>query len=60
MSRWIAIEVERALYVDRGRDAILCDRQIVGEQGGTLVLRVSDEALRKLRIEGAVGASAHQ
>jgi hypothetical protein len=26
MSKWVTLDCERALYVDRGRDTILCDR----------------------------------
>lgn len=41
LSRWITIEAERVLYVDRGRDVILCDR---GHKGPvTLVLKISDD-----------------
>ena len=44
MDRWIIIDAERALYVDRGRDVILCDR---GHSGPvTLVLKVSERSLR--------------
>lgn len=37
---WITLEVERALYVDRGRDAIACDRNILGPSGGTLIVKL--------------------
>ena len=38
---WITIEAERALYVDPGRDVILCDR---GHRGRvTLVIKVPDD-----------------
>ena len=48
---WLQIEVQRALYVDRGRDIILCDRNIVGERGGTLLLNISENAILRLRHE---------
>ncbi|MBO4228036.1 hypothetical protein [Bradyrhizobium neotropicale] len=37
---WQTLEVERALYVDRGRDNIACDRDIVGPGGGTLLVKL--------------------
>ncbi len=37
---WITIEAERILYVDRGRNVILCDR-LPG--AGTLVLQLTTE-----------------
>ncbi|WP_063703492.1 hypothetical protein [Bradyrhizobium centrolobii] len=37
---WITIYVERALYVDRGKNVIVCDRDIVGREGGTLILKL--------------------
>jgi hypothetical protein len=42
MSRWITIEAERVLYVDRGRDVILVDGG--GGRAGsvTLVLKVAE------------------
>lgn len=47
--RWITIEAERVLYVDRGRDAILCDR---GHRGRvTMVLELSDDEAHKLRLD---------
>lgn len=35
---WVYIKAQRALYVDRGRDVILCDRLQPGEV--ELVLRI--------------------
>lgn len=40
--RWITVECERALYVDRGRTAVLCDRL---PSPVTMVLKV-DQANR--------------
>ena len=37
--RWITIEAERALIVDRGRDVVLCDRGYPGPV--TLVLKIA-------------------
>lgn len=48
MSEWITIECERALVVSRGRDVILCDRL---PPNPTLVLKLSDEELKKLRAD---------
>ena len=42
---WITIEAERALYVDRGATAILCDRL---PDRPTLVVRLTDAARLKL------------
>ncbi len=48
---WIRVTVERALCVARGRDVILCDRELPQE----LVLELSVEELMKLRKQiGAV------
>jgi hypothetical protein len=47
MNRWIEIEVERTLTVDRGRDVILCDRSNA-PQGETLLVLMSDEAIEKM------------
>lgn len=41
MSGWITVEAERVLYADRGRDVILCDREMPGPV--TLVIKISDE-----------------
>ena len=38
--RWVTLEVERVLYVDRGRDVIACDRNIVGPEGGTIIVKI--------------------
>lgn len=46
MSEWLQIDVERALYVDRGANVILCDRL---PSPVTLVVELSDAALEKLR-----------
>lgn len=44
MATWLTkIDVERVLIVDRGRDVILCDRWVVGPEGGTLLVRMSGE-----------------
>ncbi|WP_439392345.1 hypothetical protein ACRQ5Q_22380 [Bradyrhizobium sp. PMVTL-01] len=40
---WIELDVERALYVDRGRMVIVCDRDIVGRGGGTLLLKLANQ-----------------
>lgn len=45
-SLWLIIEAERAFYVDRGREVILCDRL---PSPSTLVLRISPEQFDKLR-----------
>lgn len=45
MSEWVEIDCERALYVDRGRDVILCDRL---PSPVTLLLKLSDEEITKL------------
>jgi len=37
---WVTIEADRILYVDRGRNVILCDRL---PEAGTLVLRLTPE-----------------
>jgi len=39
-SEWLILEVERVLYVDRGRKVILCDRDIVGQDGGTIIIKL--------------------
>jgi hypothetical protein len=44
---WITIEVERALYVDRGRDVILCDDHCPGRR--VIVVKLSDQAVNELR-----------
>ena len=38
---WLTIKADRVLYVDRGQDVILCDRDIPHE----LVVRLSPEAM---------------
>ena len=43
--RWITLDVERVLYVHRGRETILCDREHPGAV--TLVLQVTDGALTR-------------
>ena len=43
--RWIHINCQRALYVDRGRETILCDRDIPSE----LLILVSPEAIELLK-----------
>lgn len=48
-SVWITINVERALYVDRGKVNLLCDRGIVGPHGGTLVLKLKQGAAEDLQ-----------
>ena len=39
---WITIEADRILYVDQGRNVILCDRL---PEAGTLVLRLTAEQI---------------
>lgn len=46
MSQWITIEAERVLYVDRGRNVILCDDHHKGPV--TLVVKVSKQDGAKL------------
>lgn len=46
MSEWLTIECEKALYADRGKTVVLCDRL---PSPVTLVVKVSDEELKKLR-----------
>lgn len=41
-SRWVIVEAERILYVQRGRDTILCTMHEF-PLGATLVLRVRDD-----------------
>ena len=41
-ARWITIDVERALYVDRGREVILCDRL---PSPATLVIKVRGDQI---------------
>lgn len=48
MSAWLTIECEQALYADRGRTVVLCDRL---PSPVTLVIRVSDEEMKKLRAD---------
>lgn len=48
MSEWLTIECTRALYADRGREVILCDRLPAPV---TLVVEVSGEAKERLRAE---------
>jgi hypothetical protein len=42
MSRWITLEVERVLYVDRGHDVILCG--LAGRCTLVLKLPATDES----------------
>lgn len=42
---WVQIDVERALYVARGRDVILCDCL---PSPVTLLIQLSNEELKKL------------
>lgn len=46
--RWLQIDVERTLTVDRGRDVILCDRSNA-PNGETLIVLVSPDAIDRLR-----------
>jgi hypothetical protein len=49
MFRWVTIEANRVLYVDRGRDVILCDR---GHRGPvTLVIQIEDHKMLLRRTE---------
>jgi hypothetical protein len=50
--RWVTIEAERALYVDRGRTVVLCDRL---PSPVTLVLKLPATAIRSLSIPGGEG-----
>jgi len=43
---WLTIEADRALYADRGRDVILCDRLA---SPITLVVRVNEISAAALR-----------
>lgn len=43
---WITIDAERALYVDRGVNIILCDRL---PSPVTLLVKISDEQAQYLR-----------
>lgn len=45
--KWVTVRVERVLYINRGRDVILCDDNF--PNGAELVLRLSPEAVQKLR-----------
>lgn len=47
---WLTLECERALYVDRGSDLILCDRL---PSPVTMVLKLSEKAAARLRAECA-------
>lgn len=44
---WITIEADRILYVDRGRELILCDR-VALPSAGALVLRLSADQIKQL------------
>lgn len=44
---WIELDVERILYVDRGRDMIVLDRY--GSGAGTVILKLDEAAAAKLR-----------
>lgn len=57
MSRWFTIEAERVLYVHRGRDVILCDRDHSGPV--TLVVRLSNQAIETALAEVAVGTKSN-
>jgi len=46
MSQWLTIQTERALYVDQGRETILCDRL---PPAATLVVCLSSESTDELR-----------
>lgn len=48
MSEWITVKCERALYVDFGINVVACDRL---PSNPTLILKLSDEELKKLRGE---------
>ncbi|MET4341933.1 hypothetical protein [Bradyrhizobium sp. RT9a] len=37
---WVTLEVERVLLVDRGRTVVLCDRDVVGREGGTILVKL--------------------
>lgn len=54
---WLPIDVERILYVDRGREVILCDRHDY-RGTATLLMRMSPEGLAKLRAELAALSDA--
>lgn len=48
--RWLTIDAQRVLYVHRGRDVILCDNHHPGPV--TLVVKMTDEAIKRMRIVG--------
>jgi hypothetical protein len=51
---WVTVEVQRALYIDRGRTVIVCDRNIVGSEGGTLLLKLKPQVgLQRASVPGA-------
>jgi len=47
---WIKVDAQRVLYVDRGRNVILCTEHTF-PNGAEFVLRLSDEAKAALRKE---------
>ena len=56
MSNWIKIDVERVLYVHRGRDNILCTEHTF-PNGAEFVLRLSDDARDALQKELAASGA---
>lgn len=46
MSEWITVNCERALYVDRGRDVIACDRL---SSNVTMLLKVAAAEIETMR-----------
>jgi hypothetical protein len=57
VSRWLQIDVERTLTVDRGRDVILCDRSNA-PTGETLVVLISPREEENLRRQLAAPAQS--
>ncbi|MGY4295365.1 hypothetical protein ACVWXN_003460 [Bradyrhizobium sp. i1.4.4] len=44
---WMTLEVERVLFVDRGRTVILCDRDAVGREGGTILVKLKPPVVER-------------
>jgi hypothetical protein len=53
MSEWLTIECERALYVDRGRETVLCDRL---PSPITLVVKLTAQAIEARSAATGTGA----
>ncbi len=48
---WVTISADQVLYVDRGRDVILCDRKLSNEIVVKLSPAALDALLRQVRQE---------